>query len=62
MTPMHSHRLDLDLHRLELRFAASRLVRAQALERIAQCCQRRGEIPQKWALKFPHFVSDQSRP
>ena len=25
-------------------------------------CQRRGEIPQKWALKIPHFVSDQSRP
>ena len=26
MTPLHSHCLDLDLHRLDLRFADSRLV------------------------------------
>src|SRR5271165_6088782 len=38
---MQSH--DLDLHRLELRFAASRLVEPRAVERIARSIERGGE-------------------
>jgi ParB-like chromosome segregation protein Spo0J len=41
---MHSHRLDLDLHRLDLRFAASRLVEPAAVARIAQSIERCGQI------------------
>jgi len=39
---MQSH--DLDLHRLELRFAASRLVEPRAVERIARSIERCGQI------------------
>jgi ParB family transcriptional regulator, chromosome partitioning protein len=41
---MDSHRLELDLHRLDLRFAASRLVDPQAVARIAQSIERCGQI------------------
>jgi ParB-like chromosome segregation protein Spo0J len=44
MTSMDSHRLELDLHRLDLRFAASRLVDPQAVARIAQSIERCGQI------------------
>jgi len=38
------HRLELDLHRLDLRFAASRLVEPQAVARIAQSIERCGQV------------------
>ena len=41
---MHSHRLELDLHRLDLRFAASRLVEPTAVDRIAHSIERCGQI------------------
>jgi ParB family chromosome partitioning protein len=41
---MDRHRLDLDLHRLDLRFAGSRLVEPQAVARIAQSIERCGQI------------------
>jgi ParB-like chromosome segregation protein Spo0J len=41
---MHSDRLQLDLHRLDLRFAASRLVDPQAVARIAHSIERCGQI------------------
>ena len=41
---MDSHRLELDLHQLDLRFAASRLVDPQAVARIAQSIERCGQI------------------
>jgi ParB family transcriptional regulator, chromosome partitioning protein len=41
---MNSERLDLDLHRLELRFAESRLVEPRAVERIARSIERCGQI------------------
>jgi ParB-like chromosome segregation protein Spo0J len=41
---MHSHRLELDLHRLDLRFAASRLVEPTAVDRIARSIERCGQI------------------
>ncbi len=41
---MDSHRLELDLHQLDLRFAASRLVEPQAVARIAQSIERCGQI------------------
>ena len=44
MTPMDSHRLELDLHRLDLRFAGSRLVEPQAVARIAQSIERCGQV------------------
>lgn len=44
MTVMDRHRLELDLHRLELRFAASRLVDPQAVTRIAHSIERCGQI------------------
>ncbi len=44
MTSMDSHRLELDLHQLDLRFAASRLVDPQAVARIAQSIERCGQI------------------
>ncbi len=40
MTSMDSHRLELDLHQLDLRFAASRLVDPQAVAQIAQSIER----------------------
>jgi len=36
--------LDLDLHRLELRFAAARLVEPRAVERIARSIELGGQI------------------
>jgi ParB family chromosome partitioning protein len=44
MTPRHSHCLDLDLHRLDLRFAASRVVEPRAVARMAQSIERCGQI------------------
>jgi ParB-like chromosome segregation protein Spo0J len=44
MTPLHSHCLDLDLHRLDLRFAASRLVEPRAVARLAESIERCGQI------------------
>jgi len=44
MTPLHSHCLDLDLHRLDLRFTGSRLVEPHAVERLAQSIERCGQI------------------
>jgi ParB/RepB/Spo0J family partition protein len=41
---MDSQRLDLDLHRLELRFAASRLVEPRAVARIAHSIERCGQV------------------
>jgi ParB-like chromosome segregation protein Spo0J len=41
---MDSHRLELDLHQLDLRFAASRLVDPQAVARLAQSIERCGQI------------------
>jgi ParB/RepB/Spo0J family partition protein len=41
---MDSHRLELDLHRLDLRFAGSRLVEPQAVARIAQSIERCGQV------------------
>ena len=44
MTPRLSRYLELDLHRLDLRFAASRLVEPQAVVRLAQSIERCGQI------------------
>jgi ParB family transcriptional regulator, chromosome partitioning protein len=44
MAAMDSERLDLDLHRLDLRFAESRLVEPRAVERIARSIERCGQI------------------
>jgi ParB/RepB/Spo0J family partition protein len=41
---MDSRRLDLDLHRLELRFASSRLVEPRAVARIAHSIERCGQV------------------
>ena len=41
---MDSQRLELDLHRLELRFASSRLVEPRAVARIADSIERCGQI------------------
>ncbi len=41
---MDSQRLDLDLHRLELRFAGSRLLEPRAVARIAHSIERCGQI------------------
>ena len=41
---MDSQRLELDLHRLELRFAASRLVEPRAVARIAHSIERCGQV------------------
>ena len=41
---MDSHRLEVDLHRLDLRFAGSRLVEPQAVARIAQSIERCGQV------------------
>ena len=41
---MDSQRLELDLHRLELRFASSRLVEPRAVARIAHSIERCGQI------------------
>jgi ParB family chromosome partitioning protein len=44
MTPLHSHCLDIDLHRLDLRFAGSRLMEPHAVERLAESIERCGQI------------------
>jgi hypothetical protein len=44
MTPLHSHCLELDLHRLDLRFAASRLAEPHAAARLAQSIERCEQI------------------
>ena len=44
MTPVHSRCLELDLHRLDLRFADSRLVEPRAVARIAQSIERCGQL------------------
>jgi ParB family transcriptional regulator, chromosome partitioning protein len=44
MAPMDSQHLDLDLHRLDLRFAESRLVEPRAVERLARSIERCGQI------------------
>jgi ParB-like chromosome segregation protein Spo0J len=44
MTPRHSHCLELDLHRLDLRFAGSRLVQPHAVVRLAGSIERCGQI------------------
>jgi ParB/RepB/Spo0J family partition protein len=44
MTPLHSHCRDIDLHLLDLRFASSRLIEPQAMERLAQSIERCGQI------------------
>jgi ParB family chromosome partitioning protein len=41
---MDSRRLELDLHRLELRFASSRLVEPRAVARIAHSIERCGQV------------------
>jgi ParB family transcriptional regulator, chromosome partitioning protein len=41
---MMSARLDVDLHRLELRFTGARLIDAQAVERLARAIERDGQI------------------
>jgi hypothetical protein len=41
---MDSQRLELDLHRLELRFASSRLVEPRAVAQIAHSIERCGQI------------------
>jgi ParB family transcriptional regulator, chromosome partitioning protein len=41
---MHRHCLELDLHRLDLRFAGSRLVEPRAVARMAQSIERCGQI------------------
>ena len=41
---MTADRLELDLHRLELRFAGSRLVEPRAVARIAHSIERCGQI------------------
>jgi ParB family chromosome partitioning protein len=44
MAAMDSQHLDLDLHRLDLRFAESRLVEPRAVERLARSIERCGQI------------------
>ena len=44
MTPRLSRYLELDLHRLDLRFAASRLVEPHAVARLAESIERCGQI------------------
>ena len=41
---MDIQRLDLDLHRLELRFAGTRLVDPRAVERLARSIEAYGQI------------------
>ena len=41
---MPRDRIELDLHRLDLRFADSRLVEPQAVARLAQSIERCGQI------------------
>ena len=53
MTPLHSHCLELDLHRLDLRFADSRLVEPHAVARLAASIERCGQIVPCIAVAAP---------
>jgi ParB family chromosome partitioning protein len=44
MHPVHSQCLELDLHRLELRYASARLVEARAVERLARSIEKSGQL------------------
>jgi ParB family transcriptional regulator, chromosome partitioning protein len=59
---MDRHRLDLDLHRLDLRFAGSRLVEPQAVARIAQSIERCGQIVPCIVVAVPGGASTGSDP
>jgi hypothetical protein len=50
---MDSQCLDLDLHRLELRFAGARLVEPRAVERIARSIECGGQIVPCIAVAAP---------
>jgi ParB-like chromosome segregation protein Spo0J len=41
---MNTARLDADLHLLDMRFASARLLEPQAVERLARCIARDGQI------------------
>jgi ParB family transcriptional regulator, chromosome partitioning protein len=41
---VHGPRLDVDLHVLELRFAGARLIEPRAVEKLARCIERDGQI------------------
>jgi len=62
MTSMDSHRLELDLHQLDLRFATSRLVDPQAVARIAQSIERCGQIVPCIVVAPPGGVGAGSEP
>jgi ParB/RepB/Spo0J family partition protein len=55
---MDSQRLDLDLHRLELRFAASRLVEPRAVARIAHSIERCGQVVPCIVVAVPGAVGE----
>jgi ParB-like chromosome segregation protein Spo0J len=59
---MDRHRLDLDLHRLDLRFAGSRLVEPQAVARIAQSIERCGQIVPCIVVAVPGDASTGAEP
>ena len=44
VTPLHSHCRELDLHRLDLRFADSRLMEPRAVAQLSQSIERCGQI------------------
>ncbi len=44
MHALHSQCLELDLHRLELRYAAARLIEPRAVERLARSIDRHGQL------------------
>jgi ParB-like chromosome segregation protein Spo0J len=62
MTSMDSHHLEVDLHQLDLRFAASRLVDPQAVARIAQSIERCGQIVPCIVVAPPGGVGAGSEP
>jgi ParB/RepB/Spo0J family partition protein len=55
---MDSQRLELDLHRLELRFAASRLVEPRAVARIAHSIERCGQVVPCIVVAVPGTVGE----
>jgi ParB/RepB/Spo0J family partition protein len=55
---MDSQHLDLDLHRLELRFAASRLVEPRAVARIAHSIERCGQVVPCIVVAVPGTAGD----
>jgi len=44
MSAIASHCLELDLHRLELRFASARLLEPHAVEQLARSIERCGQV------------------